>query len=152
MSPKSSSVGRSALVSTATTPGIARAADVSMRTMRARACGLRTVAPWSIPSRARSLAYSNDPCVFGGASLRGACGCRRVLPQLAPPGQLEVGRLGAAPCGRTPLPLAVHASSRPGRKRSTSLPRGAMHRLEDLAVPRAAADVPRERLLYLGVA
>src|SRR5437867_157555 len=72
MSPKSSSVGRSALVSTATTPGIARAADVSMRTMRARACGLRTVAPWSIPSRARSLAYSNDPCVFGGASLRGA--------------------------------------------------------------------------------
>ena len=27
-----------------------------------------------------------------------------------------------------------------------------MHRLEDLAVPRAAADVPGERLLYLGVA
>src|SRR5438094_3169224 len=206
MSPKSSSVGRSALVSTATTPGIARAADVSMRTMRARACGLRTVAPWSIPSRARSLAYSNDPCVFGGASLRGA-DSPTTPRSLVGGGASVVGqphgtqRCPRRPCygarrraraslgrerarsprrtrrdttreststrdGRSPgMPRAkargrhrTRGAPRPPRRsgaeaaRSNPLPRGAMHRLEDLAVPRAAADVPGERLLYLGVA
>ena len=39
----------SAPVTTANTPGSARAASASMETMRACACGLRTMAAWSMP-------------------------------------------------------------------------------------------------------
>ena len=38
---------------------------MSIATMRACACGLRTVWPQSIPAACRSLAYANSPVVFG---------------------------------------------------------------------------------------
>jgi hypothetical protein len=43
--------GTSAWVNTALTPGASSAADVSIDTIRAEGCGLRSVAPHSIPSR-----------------------------------------------------------------------------------------------------
>ena len=46
--------GTSSWVSTARTPGTASAAPVSIPRMRALGCGLRSVAPQSIPSRPRS--------------------------------------------------------------------------------------------------
>src|SRR5205085_8673553 len=56
---------------TAWTPGICAAAATSMPVIRALACGLRTVAPKSMPSRCKSLAYSNSPLTFGRPSIRG---------------------------------------------------------------------------------
>jgi len=47
-------VATSAPVTTLTTPGSASAFDVSIPTMRACACGLRTIAAWAIPGRAMS--------------------------------------------------------------------------------------------------
>ena len=57
--------GTSACVSTACTPGIVSAAEMSIERMRACACGLRSVWPQSIPAAERSLAYANSPVVFG---------------------------------------------------------------------------------------
>jgi hypothetical protein len=48
--------GTSSAVSAAITPDSARAAVVSIRTMRAEAYGLRTIRPWSMPESARSPA------------------------------------------------------------------------------------------------
>ena len=48
--------GTSSCVSTATTPGSARAALESIRTIRAEEYGLRTIRPWSMPATARSPA------------------------------------------------------------------------------------------------
>ena len=53
---RSAFCGTSAWVSTATTPGIARASLVSILTMRAEAYGLRTILAWSMPATARSPA------------------------------------------------------------------------------------------------
>ncbi len=47
--------GTSVCVSTACTPGSASAAEMSMERIRACACGLRSVAPCSIPGTLRSL-------------------------------------------------------------------------------------------------
>src|SRR5713226_3883750 len=69
-SPKVFLPGTSTWVSTAHTPGASTAADVSIETIRACGCGLRSVAPHSIPSRRRSLAYSNSPFTFGTPSTR----------------------------------------------------------------------------------
>ena len=50
---------------------IESASEMSIETMRACACGLRSVWPQSIPGAIRSLAYANSPFTFGGASTRG---------------------------------------------------------------------------------
>ena len=57
-------------MSTAWTPGIASAGAVSSAAIRARGCGLRSVAPHSIPSRRMSDEYSNSPRTFGTPSAR----------------------------------------------------------------------------------
>jgi len=49
-----SKLGRSAPVTTASTPGIARAASESIDTIRAWAWGLRRTAPMSMPGNAKS--------------------------------------------------------------------------------------------------
>src|SRR5437868_8787045 len=69
-SPKVFLPGTSACVRTARTPGAAVTAAISIDTMRAWGCGLRSVAPCSIPSRRRSLAYSNSPLTLGTPSTR----------------------------------------------------------------------------------
>ena len=43
---------------------------MSMLVMRAEACGLRTVAPNSIPGTTTSLENSKEPSIFGGTSGR----------------------------------------------------------------------------------
>ena len=62
--------GTSACVSTACTPGSAAAALVSSERIRARGCGLRSVAPQSMPSMPMSDEYSNSPRTFGIPSAR----------------------------------------------------------------------------------
>ena len=49
-------LGTSSWVSTATTPGSARAAPTSIRTMRAEEYGLRTIRPCSMPGTLKSPA------------------------------------------------------------------------------------------------
>jgi len=63
--------GTSAWVSTATTPGRAAAAAVSMRVIRAEAYGLRTIRAWSMPTTAKSPAKIGRPRTFSHASGRG---------------------------------------------------------------------------------
>src|SRR5512132_2769061 len=53
--------GTSAAVSTATTPGSARAAEVSTAAILADATSARTTLPWSMPGSCQSAAYSSDP-------------------------------------------------------------------------------------------
>src|SRR5256884_220827 len=81
--------GTSAWVSTGRTPGAVSAAVVSIETIRAWGCGLRSVAPHSIPSRWRSLAYSNSPFTLGTPSTRRTDSptppCRRMLTLMPPP-------------------------------------------------------------------
>ena len=50
----SPSARTSAPVSTVSTPGIARAAEVSIDTMRAWACGERTTQAWAWPGKVKS--------------------------------------------------------------------------------------------------
>ena len=68
--------GTSSWVSTAWTPGSVTASEMSIATMRACACGLRTVWPQSIPRRDRSLEYANSPVDLGDA-VDAARGSRR---------------------------------------------------------------------------
>ena len=80
----SSAPGTSSCVSTACTPGIVTASAMSIATIRACACGLRSVWPQSIPGTIRSLAYANSPFTFGGASTRATSSptlptCERAL-------------------------------------------------------------------------
>ena len=49
---------------------MASAGPMSMPQMSARGCGLRSVAPWSIPSMRMSEAYSNSPLTLGTPSAR----------------------------------------------------------------------------------
>ena len=58
-------------VRTARTPGTRSAADVSMRTMRAWACGLRSTLPQRQLSEARSAAKRRCPLTLSGPSMRG---------------------------------------------------------------------------------
>ena len=74
--------GTSSCVSTAKTPVTAKAFSVRMSRMVACACGLRSVAPHSIPSIQRSEENANSPRTF------------------SPPS----GRVALAP---TPLPVGV---------------------------------------------
>ena len=111
-------------MSTARTPGMPRAAETSMATMRACGCGLRSVAPYSMPSRERSLPYRNSPL-----HLR-----RRVDP-----------RSGIAD------DAAQSLFRRSERHAPKPLLRRTVHGFEDLPVPGAAADVAGQRLADLGV-
>ena len=62
--------GKSSLVITALTPGMASASDVSMEMIRAWACGERTTMPWSWPGRLRSAAKRARPVTFSSPSWR----------------------------------------------------------------------------------
>src|SRR6266508_2021303 len=77
---------------TACTPATARAGAVSRDRMRAWGCGLRRVAPHTIPSIHRSEENANWPSVFAGASGRSTLsprpGARRLRVKV-------LGRLGA---------------------------------------------------------
>jgi hypothetical protein len=53
--------GTSAAVSTATTPGTARAADTSMAVILAHGTCARTTLPCSMPGSCQSAAYSSEP-------------------------------------------------------------------------------------------
>ncbi len=65
---------KSGPVATATTPGIARASAVSIRTIHAWAWGERRNAAWTMRGSTRSLTYWPRPCVsrprFGRGSAR----------------------------------------------------------------------------------
>src|SRR5215475_5144969 len=65
------SCGMSAAVMTARTPGSALARLVSMRTMRACACGLRSSLAWRRPRGLMSATYCTRPVTFSGPSGRG---------------------------------------------------------------------------------
>src|SRR3989337_3719083 len=62
--------GTSSCVSTAYTPGIASASEVSRDQVLACGCGLLKVAPQSMPSIQRSEEYSNSPVTLGTPSER----------------------------------------------------------------------------------
>src|SRR5438445_416530 len=147
MSPKSSRVGNSAAVMIDFTPLTFFAPAVSMERIRACGYGLRRVAPKSMPSRRRSLPYWNSPFTFGALS-------GRSIDSPTPP--RIFGRTGAtvmiSPRGR------LGCSRRPSGGASSEAPgRCAIDRFKNLAVPRTAADVARERfadllLARLGIA
>ena len=63
--------GKSLPVTTLTTPGSFEALRVSMRTMRAWACGLSTMQAWSRPGpNSRSSANLAAPVIFSQPSMR----------------------------------------------------------------------------------
>src|SRR5262245_25427801 len=64
-------LGMSAAVMTARTPGRALAREVSMRLIRAWACGLRSSLACSMPLGLRSATYSVRPVTFSAPSARG---------------------------------------------------------------------------------
>ena len=64
--------GKSAAVTTASTPGSASARVVSMRRMRACACGLRSILPCTMPGSLRSAGYTAPPLTRSLASTRGS--------------------------------------------------------------------------------
>src|SRR5262245_55256021 len=64
-------LGMSAAVMTARTPGSALAREVSMRLIRACACGLRSSLACSMPLGLRSATYSVRPVTFSAPSARG---------------------------------------------------------------------------------
>jgi hypothetical protein len=57
-------------VTTALTPGNASASDVSIETMRACACGLRSTAPWSMPGSEKSAPKLARPVTLSAPSCR----------------------------------------------------------------------------------
>ncbi len=68
--PRRTSPLRSAAVKTACTPGSASAAEVSMETMRARGCGLRTKQACSMPGRVTSSTKVPAPVSSRASSTR----------------------------------------------------------------------------------
>ena len=63
-------IGMSADVITANTPGSASARLVSMDLMRAWACGLLRILPWSMPGSRMSAPYRASPVTFSEPSCR----------------------------------------------------------------------------------
>src|SRR5215217_1750663 len=115
---------------TARTFGCASAADVSIDTMRACASGLRSTAPCSIPGRLTSSTYVPWPRMKRGSSLR--------FMRPKPIGRSSMVAISDLLCGR----------GDGTRRRGLVLGRPA-HRLDDVRVARAAADLPRDRLADL---
>src|SRR5512133_2159977 len=118
--------GTSSCVSTAWTPCIVSASEMSISTIRACACGLRTVWPQSIPAAKRSLAYANSPVTFGTASER-----RTTSPT-------RPSSSSVAPCNS--LLLGIEEAH------------GEADGVEDLRVAGASAEVAGERLAQLVLA
>ena len=148
----SSRPGTSACVSTACTPGIVDAPrEMSIETMRACACGLRSVWPQSIPGAIRSLEYANSPFTFGGASsardeladppdlqLRGVAVCvMRAPPPAAPRRRSSRSRCSGRGCPRAP---------RGSRRRTGSALRSQQVGGRDDEARRAEAALHRARL------
>src|SRR6266566_978002 len=114
---------RSLPVMTATTPGMARAFDVSMFLMRACASGLRAMSMYSMPGSFTSSTYLPFPRMKRASSLR-----LTLWPM--PPISIATD-LGL------PFSGLAHRSRR------------VVDRLDDIHVTGAAAKVPRDRLAYL---
>src|SRR5439155_19160617 len=107
---------------TARTPGSARARPTSRLTMRACAWVLRKTLPTSMPGSAKSAAYTAVPVTLPGASNRGS-----DLP--------------------TTCSSLVAIPSPPRRNGAA----GRHHRVGDLLVPGAAAEVAFQRLSHVGL-
>src|SRR5438445_6305688 len=125
-------IGRSFPVSTALTPGRARACAASTRTMRACGCGLRSSLQYSMRGRERSSANFVTPRTLAVAS---------TLRSAFPTTRRAVGRSAAF------LPRAIRR--RAGRRGALTPQTGCgqLHRLVDLDVAGAAAEVARQSLL-----
>src|SRR5581483_443623 len=151
---------------TAWTPGIASASATSISTIRACACGLRTVWPQSIPAACRSLAYWNSPVVFGTPSARRTLSPTRprsswrgrVVVVASPAGidRLTFGSLSEPTRHECPARLAVGGgpgcpkrSARRFALISSHPPRREPHRVEDLLVAGAATEVAGQGLANL---
>src|SRR5881628_812658 len=124
-------IGRSAPVSTAFTPGSAAAFAVSMRTMRACGCGLRSSFAYSIRGRKRSSANFVTPATLAVAS---------TLRWAFPTTRRASGGF---------LPPSIQRLLRRLRVLASEAGRGQLHRLVDLDVAGTAAEVAREGLLHL---
>ena len=127
---------------TACTPSRASAADASIEVIRACASGERTNAACSMPGSAMSSTKLPRPWISGGSSLR-----RMRRPTWWPFSR-------PLSLGHAPAPLAASscAASRPASETpgSGTSPRrlqlrGVLHRLDDVVVARAAAQVAGER-------
>ncbi len=119
--------GTSSWVRMACTPGSASAAAKSIERIAACGCGLRRVVPHSIPSAHRSDEYANSPFTLSLPSGRSA---------LSPmPSRIPGDRTSAVPVALTRSPSRCEP-----------------HRVEDLLVAGAAAEVAGERLADLGLA
>src|SRR5215813_10805398 len=104
------SCGMSAAMMTARTPGSALARLVSMRTMRACACGLRSSLAWRRPRGLMSATYCTRPVTFSGPSGRGIESptplTSRVVFMVDMSGAPRGGRLGGLADGGDHLRIA----------------------------------------------
>src|SRR3954451_1520239 len=126
-----------------------RASTVWIPLICAAECGLRTVWPKSIPAAKRSLADANSPVTLGVASTR------RTDSPTRPSSSLRAGALTVDPLSARSSSHARESGSYAERgwwfgvapRCSTgSSARRQPHRIEDLRVPRAAAEVATQRL------
>ena len=114
--------GTSSCVSTACTPGMReRRREVSIATMRACACGLRSVCPRASRPRCRSLEYANSPVTFGTAS------CGATASPTRPSSSSAGGRRRHAP-GRQPRRRRRSSRSRCSGRGCPRAPRGSRRR------------------------
>src|SRR2546428_740205 len=122
-------IGRSFPVSTALTPGRARARAASIRTMRACGCGLRSSLQYSMRGRDRSSANLVVPITLAVAStLRSAFPTTRRA--VGPAAAFLARAIQRLPCRFCPLTPQAR--------------RGQFDRLVDLDVAGTAAEVARE--------
>src|SRR3989475_9138618 len=127
-------IGRSFPVSTALTPGRARARVASIRTIRACGCGLRSSLQYSMRGRDRSSANFVTPSTLAVAStLRSAF--PTTLRAVGPSAAFLARAIQRLPCRFCPL--------------TSQARRGQFDRLVDLDVTGAAAEVARQGLLDL---
>src|SRR5207248_2634239 len=147
-------IGRSFPVSTAFTPGKAWARDASIRVMRAWAWGLRSSLAYSMRGRKRSSANRVAPVTFAVAStFRSAFPTTRSPPRsdgrtvgLSDRNALSVRPSDCPTVRRLPAIQALRCRLRVLAPQSS---RGQLHRLVDLHVAGAAAQVARQGLLHL---
>src|SRR4030095_15833893 len=116
--------GRSLEVITALTPFSFSAFEVSMERMRACACGERRILPHSMPGRGKSAPYWAVPVPFGTPS----------------------GRTGLVPTTFSSFSGVVITLA---MLRPPHFTGGIEHRLDNLVVPGAAAQVPRQPVAHL---
>src|SRR6266478_4465280 len=117
---------KSSLVMTALTPGSASAFEVSIETMRACGCGLRSTRPMSWPGRLKSAPKRARPVTLSAPS----------------------GRMVRVPTYVCEFPFVIVSAM----GLSLSHRRGGVHhRAHDLVVPRAPAEVAGEPVADLGL-